>query len=143
MRIEVLDDAKDDLVDGFHFYEEQSAGSVPISSIPFSPTSIRCFSTPAFTASSMARTDVSPTGFLSRSTIASRQISFVSAPSLIVAAIRHGFDGGYNAKAPNQLRLRIDVGGKAGGASILSRVASFDELRTTALRQAQDNRKPG
>jgi hypothetical protein len=26
MRIEVLDDAKDDLVDGFHFYEEQSSG---------------------------------------------------------------------------------------------------------------------
>ena len=26
MRIEVLDDAKDDLVDGFHFYEEQSTG---------------------------------------------------------------------------------------------------------------------
>ena len=26
MRIEVLDDAKDDLVDGFHFYEEQSPG---------------------------------------------------------------------------------------------------------------------
>ena len=26
MRIEVLDDAKDDLVDGCHFYEEQSAG---------------------------------------------------------------------------------------------------------------------
>ena len=24
MRIEVLDDAKDDLVDGFHFYEGQS-----------------------------------------------------------------------------------------------------------------------
>ena len=26
MRIEVLDDAKDDLADGFHFYEEQAAG---------------------------------------------------------------------------------------------------------------------
>ena len=26
MRIEVLDDAKDDLADGFHFYEEQSPG---------------------------------------------------------------------------------------------------------------------
>ena len=26
MRIEVLDEAKDDLVDGFHFYEEQSPG---------------------------------------------------------------------------------------------------------------------
>lgn len=26
MRIEVLDDAKDDLVDGFRFYEEQSPG---------------------------------------------------------------------------------------------------------------------
>ena len=26
MRIEVLDDAKEDLVDGFHFYEERSAG---------------------------------------------------------------------------------------------------------------------
>jgi hypothetical protein len=26
MRIEVLDDTKDDLVDGFHFYEEQSPG---------------------------------------------------------------------------------------------------------------------
>jgi hypothetical protein len=24
MRIEVLDDAKEDLADGFHFYEEQS-----------------------------------------------------------------------------------------------------------------------
>jgi len=26
MRIEVLDDAKDDLIDGFHFYEEHSPG---------------------------------------------------------------------------------------------------------------------
>lgn len=26
MRIEVLDDAKDDLVDGFHFYEDQAPG---------------------------------------------------------------------------------------------------------------------
>jgi plasmid stabilization system protein ParE len=26
MRIEILDDAKDDLIDGFHFYEEQSTG---------------------------------------------------------------------------------------------------------------------
>lgn len=26
MRIEVLDDAKDDLIDGFHFYEDQSPG---------------------------------------------------------------------------------------------------------------------
>jgi len=25
MKIEILDDAKDDLVDGFHFYEEQSS----------------------------------------------------------------------------------------------------------------------
>jgi plasmid stabilization system protein ParE len=26
MRIEILDDAKEDLIDGFHFYEEQSPG---------------------------------------------------------------------------------------------------------------------
>ena len=46
-------------------------------------------------------------------------------------------------ESPNQSGLVLTGGGKAGGASILSGVEPFDKLRTTALRQAHDNRKPG
>ena len=42
-------------------------------------------------------------------------------------------------EAPNQTGLVLTGGGKAGGASILSGVESFDKLRTTALRQAHDH----
>ena len=48
-----------------------------------------------------------------------------------------------STNAPNPSGLVLTVGGKAGGASILSGVESFDKLRTAVLRQAQDNRRPG
>jgi len=44
---QILDAAEKDLVDGFRFYETQSRDSETTSSIPFSPTSTRCKSTPA------------------------------------------------------------------------------------------------
>ena len=100
MRIEVLDDAKDDLVDGFHFYEEQSPGlgSYFLDSLFADIDSLLLYA--GIHRIVYGSTDVSPAGFLSRSITASRQMSLVSAPSLTVAAIRHGFDGGYDAKAP-------------------------------------------
>lgn len=42
MRIELLDEAHDDLVAGYHFYEKQSPGLVRIFSTHFIPRLIRC-----------------------------------------------------------------------------------------------------
>ena len=43
-------------------------------------------------------------------------------------------------KSPNQSGLVLTVGGKAGGASILSGVEPFDKLRTTASPVELDRR---
>ena len=95
--IEVLDDAKDDLVDRFHFYEEQSPGLGSTFWTPSSPTSIRCCFTPVFIASSMALIGLSPVASLLRFTTEWRTRLFVSGPSSTAAAIPHGFGVGLSA----------------------------------------------
>jgi hypothetical protein len=48
MRIEILEEAENDLIDGFSFYERQAPGLEPIFSIPFLRTWNHFISMPAF-----------------------------------------------------------------------------------------------
>jgi hypothetical protein len=81
--------------------EEQSPriGAYFLDSI--SQTLIRYCSTPEFTASSLARTDVGRAAFPLRSTTESRPTSSASALSLIGVAVPGGFVVAYDAQAPN------------------------------------------
>jgi len=103
MRIEVLDDAKDDLVGASAFTRRRRSDSASTFSTPSSPTSIRFCSTQVFIESSMAPIALSRVVSLLQFTTAWKTKLFVSERSLTVAAIPHWFGVGSKIRAGERI----------------------------------------
>jgi hypothetical protein len=88
MKIEVLEEAKEDLISGYHFYEKQSPGlgSYFLDSLYSEIDSLLLYA--GIHRVILDRTAAFPIGFHLQSITVSRTIPFAFAPSLIADAIR-------------------------------------------------------
>jgi hypothetical protein len=96
MRVEILDEAEEDLVDGARFYEAQGRGWASTFWTRCSPTSTRCSCMPESIQCILAIIDFSPSASPMRSTIESRAALPRSGQSSIAGRIRRGSQNDYD-----------------------------------------------
>ena len=91
MRVEILKEARQDLVDGFRFYERQSKGLGDYFLDSLFSDLIPSTSSPESILSAVVITAFCQSGFLSPFSTASRTRLPECAPSWTAAVTRHGF----------------------------------------------------
>lgn len=104
MRIEILDEAEEDLIEGFAFYERQTRGWETTFSIPSSPTLNPFTFMPGFTLCTSGITDFLPSGSPLLSITGFRMGLFGSMPYSIADEVQPGFaDASHELQWPNRV----------------------------------------